>query len=333
MITNWDEEELIRWIGTDSQPLKPKSRDYYKVAFRYYSQFRKMGAKQLIDEIDVEYQGSRRQRGRVKAQILSYYNWLQQRITQSSSVTYLGAILGFYHSNNFKIEFERREYPRSKPVTSRKFVSPEDVGRLLGSSLNIRNQAIIMSLYQSGMDISTLLNLNIEDVVNKENRIPSGRVMITTERLKTPDWEYRTFLGVQTMEYVKGYLKTRRQLKLKSPLFLNNYTHPNPYFRSNKRSRRASTTEIQQTFRHLVVRAGFFSKSELKEHYRINPMGTHALRESFGKIATNHKMNQNLIDYFMGHKTPYSGVYSNQSDSELERAYSELEPFLSVDLN
>lgn len=340
---NWREEELTNWIGSDQRPLKRASRKTYKMAYIAYSFFTRITAKQLIDEAEAEAKASQRQRGTVKRRLLHFREWLLNDyvsgrggrakvhgITETTANAYLGAIRGFYRDNGFPVQFARTDIKKVRPTTQRKMLRVEDVNKLLNKVYTQRDKAIIICMYQSGMDISTLLSLRYAHIkegleeIEEARRLRirhSGRIMLRVTRPKTR-WRYRTFLGKDAVVYLKNYLLERKgKLRLDSPIFMTWKT---------KRPKPVRANEIMAMFRRLAVRAGFVTKEELETFYTINPVGSHALRASFSKIATSCGINKDLIDYMMGHETSFSGAYSNLEDEDLEKNYDDLEPHLTV---
>jgi len=317
---NWNQTELANWIGTDSRPLKSRSRASYKTAFSTYSKFTGRTAKQLIDEAEREESLSKRERGSVKRRILGFRSWLKEEkgLSPKTVHSYVGAIRGFYRASNYVLTFQRGEIPKPYAITERKMITVELLNKLLKGCFTQRDKAIIMCLYQSGMDISTLLSLNYGDVVEGLRRTPLKRHMITAERKKTGQ-KYRTFFGKDAMVYLANYLQERGRLRWNDALFVGLI---------GNHERLTSIPTIKR-MRTLVVRAGLITEEEL-ERCTISPFGTHALRASFSKIATSVGINKNLIDYWQGHQVPYDGVYSNLTDAELERNYANLEPHISV---
>jgi len=314
-LINWNEKELVRWIGTDERPLKRGSRELYSLAFRHYTKFTRKSAKQLIDEAEWEFtNASQRERGVVKNRLLNFREWLiGNGIKPNSANTYVQAIRSFYTNNNFKIQFQRREIPRVFPETQRKMLMVEDVKKYLDSATNQRDKSIIICIYQSGMDLDTLLNLKYVDL--QRARDFNGRKMLNVIRRKVGG-RYRTFLGKDAVTFLENYL-VGQKLKLNTPLFRGYGGKP------------LKKCTVHAMFRKLAIKSGVLTREEL-EHYPINQAGAHSLRASFSKIGTAVGINKNVIDYFMGHMTPYSGAYTDLPDIDLYNIYRKLEPHLSV---
>ena len=203
--------------------------------------------------------------------------------------------------------------PRVFPETQRKMLMVEDVKKYLSSATLQRDNPIIICLYQSGMDLDTLLGLKYVDF--QRARDFDGRKMLTVVRRKVSG-RYRTFLGKDAVTFLENYL-VEQQLRLDAPLF------------RGKGGNILTKSTVQAMFRRLATKSGVLTLEEL-EHYPINQAGAHALRASFSKVGTAIGINKNVIDYMMGHRTPYSGAYTDLPDVELYNLYRKLEPHLSV---
>ena len=311
--------ELKKWLGTDENPRrKTSTRKIYKIAFEKYAKFSKMTARQMIQKMAREYKGERTEMGGTANKIIDFQNHLlrKEKLAEKTAQTCVGAIRGFYAKNRVKVEFDRGDLLIAHVKYERRYLSRKDVRKLLDSTNIPRNKAIILCLYQSGMDISTLLNLNYGDVGGNLRR--NRRIMITTIRKKTRE-KYRTFFGKDAVNHLITYIETKKRLSPNDPLFTN---EPDS-------STRMRTITAQRMMRTLVVRSGLITKEELKD-LPFNPFGSHALRESFSKTAAGAGLNQNVIDGMLGHKVGYDSAYSKLSDFELENIYSGFEAKIST---
>ena len=312
--------ELKNWLGTDQNPRrKPSTRKMYKIAFEKYAKFTTMTPRQMIQKMAREYKGERTEMGGTANMIIDFQNHLlrKEKLAEKTAQTCVGAIRGFYAKNRVKVEFDRGDLLIAHVKYERRYLSRQDVRKLLDSTNSPRNKAIIIALYQSGMDISTLLSLNYGDVGGKLRR--NKRTMVWAIRKKTRQ-KYRTFFGKDSVNHLLTYLETRKSLRPEDPLFTND----------SDSTTRMRTITAQRMMRTLTVRAGLLKKEELKP---FNPMGTHALRESFSKTATGSGLNQNVLDGMLGHKIAYNSAYSKLGDFELENLYAGFEAKLSTSID
>ncbi len=215
--------------------------------------------------------------------------------------------------NNGKIENQKIEY------------RPEQVKKLLDVIRSPRDKALVLMMFQSGMDISTALSLNYGHI--KEG-LESGKepLMIHVNRPKV-GLNYRTFVGHDTVEALKLYMNQRKikykeEIGYDTPLFVSDGTH------INKR-KRIAPKNFQDNMREYVLLAGLVSEERLKRA-DLSPARPHALRAGFSTIARLKGLNEKLIDYFMGHSDSYGGAYNIVTNDELKEKYLEIEPGLSV---
>jgi integrase/recombinase XerD len=202
---------------------------------------------------------------------------------------------------------------------------PEQVKKLLSVIKNLRDKAITLVMFQSGMDISTVCSLNYGDL--KEG-LEKGEepLMIHVKRPKV-GLNYRIFIGHDAIESIKTYLNERRvkykeDIDFDTPLFMLEGTHVNNRVRCKPKF-------FQDNMRRYVLLAGLVSKEKM-EKADFSPARPHALRSGFSTIARLKGLNERLIDYFMGHSDPYGGAYNQATNDELREKYTEIEPALSV---
>ena len=86
---------------------------------------------------------------------------------------------------------------------------------------------------------------------------------------------------------------------------------------------------FEQRFRKYVLLAGIVTEEQLQKA-DINPGRPYALRAAFRSILGLKGVNQDLIDYMMGHSVAYNGAYLGLSDDEMLEVYQQHEEHLSV---
>jgi len=357
---DWNQIELVKWIGTDETPVKPRSRRTYKHAFRLYTEFTGMTAEEMIDEAEKDINGSLRERGNVKRRLREFRYWLENtykkkvRMTEEykkrrndpefdeNSMTdeekyefapmtskgvhaYFSAIRSFYAENGLTVKFYRGEFKKPLPKTQREELSPSDVRKLINATLpatRARDRFIILAMYQGGFDTSTFLQLNYRDV-QKGLKLDEHPLMIETVRPKT-GVKYKTFLGKDATDALRNYLTERETqgdvLKPDSPLIATNM---------HWGFDRLSNISVRVLFHRLVIESGLITEEELKD-CTVNPYGAHAQRSSFGKILAANGVTRVVIDQFLGHKEPHEGAYTRLKSETLRQIYRKVEPHLSI---
>ena len=189
----------------------------------------------------------------------------------------------------------------------------EEIKEFVGNAKSYRDKAIIMVMFQSGMAVAEICDLDFGDVSRELN---SGELplLITKVRKKNAN-EFKTLLGTDAVKYLKLYLGTRGELKRDSPLFTKEGTE-----------KRVTEGAIQMRLRELADKV--FGIDEGK----MNPYRPHSLRSAFRSRLTG-KTDGDLIKFWMGDVLgPKAGAYLNLPDEEHRELYSAIEHRLSIEI-
>ena len=190
----------------------------------------------------------------------------------------------------------------------------EQMKEFVDKAPNYRLKAIILAMFQSGMAINELCNLDYGDVERelKEGKLP---LMLDVVREKTGT-RYQTFLGADAVKYLRLYLETRSDLEPDSPLFTK--------WNSDVRITPAA---IQFQFREMAEKLNYI---ECKDG-EYNPARPHSMRSAFRSRLTG-KMDPDLIEFLMGHTISGTRApYINLPDEELRELYAQFEHQLSIE--
>ena len=303
-----------------------------------YTRYRDMDPEQLIDEIEADRKKPRRERGEVEYKLKEFYTWLlnekekqkpgrdettgKKGVSPKRAHSITGAIRGFYKTNGFPLTLK---IPR--PTTLKKNyklqLRAEDVKKLVDHAPTLRDKVIILMLFQSGMDVSTLCSLDYGDVARglekRESPLPI-RVVRKKEGI-----EYTTFLGKDGIDALNAYLHKRRErrgtIKHTDPLFIKE--------RMYNGKERISRELIEKMMREVAVLSGVVSKEEM-ERADMNPCRPHALRSAFSTLMKLQGVNNEIVEYWLGHSIPYESAYFIPPQDELKRIYKENSEPLSI---
>ena len=327
-------KEVKRWLVGKGRTTKSE----YLGALRIYTDYRGLDPKQLIDEIEEDRKKPRRERGEVEFKLKEFHEWLlnekekekgggggktgEKGVSTKRAATIMGAIRSFYKANGFPITIK---LPR--PTTLKKNhklqIRAEDVKKLVDHAPTIRDKAIILMLFQSGMDVSTLCSLDYGDVARglENNECPLPIHVVRKKR----QVEYTTFLGRDGIDALKAYINKRRErqdeIKHTEPLFVKE--------RNRNGNKRITKDLIEKMLREVAVLSGVVSKEEM-ERADMNPCRPHALRSGFSTIMKLQGVNNEIVEYWMGHVIPYEAAYMIPQEEELKKIYAEHEEALSV---
>jgi len=329
---------LARWMGGIT---RETTRMVYRTAFRLYSAYTGLTPSQLVDEaLEDAKRDPRERRDVVKQRLIGFYHWLRSEAPRRKpgtqqvigkglgskiSHTYVNAVRSFYATFDIFVKLKGRSaLPKPRVENKRARLTNMDVRRLVDHCSSLRDRAIILCMFQSGMDVSTLCSLKYGDVSEQlaRNEHPL-RLQLYRPKSGT---EYYTFLGRDAINALRAYLNDLRakgiQLRGSDPLFL-------------KESYKARKLEgitpelVQKMMREVAFRAGFIDEN--MNGRAFNPYSPHALRESFGSIMTGRGVPKAVVDLWLGHEIgEMAEAYQEAQYEDVRRMYLEREPYISI---
>lgn len=294
-----------KWLENKAKN-SPSTYNVYRTAFRKYLEFTKQTVEELIEEINEEFKKPVTERGEIKRKVKAFYYWaVEKGLGEKSAMTYLGAVESFYSNFNFSVRASKeiKAAPKHRKVN----LTPEDVRKMVNHAKYPRDRAIILVLAQSGMDVSTLCGLKVRDVWKglQDGEVPL-RIHLIRRKEKV---EYDTFLAYDAIEALKTYLKERQakegKLDLDSPLFVKEGT-------KRKKIEPLKPALIEKVFRQIAVESGLVSGQELKKT-GWNPYRPHALRRFFADRLRVAGVNEEVINFMLGHVLRYRGSYFGEA--------------------
>lgn len=325
--------EIKKWIRGKSEGTVRN----YITAMNLYINFTDLNPEQLIDEAEDDLKKPMRDRGLPESRLLDFHKYLLTKhsktrgkktgslgVSKNLAKMYFSAIRGFYKENGFHLNVKTPK-ATNKKENFKLELRPKDVKKLIDLSPSLRDKAIILCMFQSGMDVSTICSINYGDV-ERELREEKEPLMIHIIREKE-SIEFHTFFGRDAIEALRLYLQERERkyeekLQHDTPLFVKEGAKKLSF-------ERITTNLIQNMFRDLALNAGIVTKDEL-EVSDINPARPHALRGAFSTILKLKGVNELFVEYMLGHSIPYNGAYFMPISEELRGIYSEHERALSI---
>ena len=222
------------------------------------------------------------------------------------------AMRGFYESHDREIKFKRSERlrsPRLKKINIEHIPTKAEVYRMADLAGSLRNRAIILCLYESGVRPNCLCNWNyglIADQLYPEIEAPV--------QLKiTPDLDtklslyglpyYITFLGDESARALKDHLEERKKRQAWNP------RHTDRVFVTASSASRGKPLELSGVWE--VVK--FAAKQAGLDRKTIWPK---VLRKSFRKtLNATETLDEDTKEALMGHRLPGSrGNYFDYHD-------------------
>jgi len=209
------------------------------------------------------------------------------------------------------------ELPPARPMrkNAKHMWTLEEMKRLVDVAEYIRDKAFIVLSFQTGLGIGDIVDLNYGDVRRglDEGSLP---LLLHLYRKKT-GVEHKTFLGRDSVSYLKKYLKTRVSLKGDDPLFT-----------MLGGNRRVTDGAIQRMLRKYATKLDFIHEEDLENGF--NPIRPHSFRSAFRSRLTG-KMDGTLIEFFMGKLVENRKTYINMPEDELAEIYANYEHLLSLE--
>jgi integrase/recombinase XerD len=338
-----------KWLDSVQPATQEKYKTAWSVLIQFYEEVKgvKTTPEKLLKRLIADRKKPIEKQGEIEQDLNAWVKWLEKDysirdrglkngktgvigVSANTVKTYITAIRSFFSYYGFPLS-KKAKLPRHIRLSNGKVENtkieyrPEKIKKLLSVVKSHRDKAIILLMFQSGMDISTACSLNYGDVKEGLER-GEEPLMVHVKRPKV-GLNYRTFLGHDSIEAIKTYLNERRmkyseKLEWETPLFTVEGAHV-------MKGTRIKPKNFQDNMREYVVLSGLVSKERM-ERADFSPARPHALRSGFSSIARLKGLNERLIDYFMGHSDPYGGAYNQTTNKELKEKYLEIEPALSV---
>ena len=332
----WQDPVVKRWLDTI---VKPGTKYSYKSAFLRYVEYSKITPSQMIDEaVEDSTKDPRQRKDILYIRILGFYAWLKTDYEKKSRGTgphrvvgkgvsdnlasmYTAAVRSFYATYDLSVRLKgRRRMPKPRVLNKRMIVGAEQVRVLCEHARSPRDRALILVNFQGGLDASTLCSIKYGDVAEglAKNEYP---LKLELQRPKTGT-DFYTFLGHDATEALRAYLADMKQRGV-------TFTHGTALFLQGKSKLPIVTDNIQDMMKQVAIRAGFIDKEN--NGHSFNPLGPHALRESFGSIMVNSGVPDTIVDFWLGHEIgEMAEAYKSVQFESLKKTYLDREKLVSI---
>jgi len=334
------------------QSLRKKStQNMYKFVVKTYLQFlnSKKGLEREVTFDDV-FQMSV---DKIEQSIHDFYDWLRGHPVEGYEGTYISprkkkpasdtsacvyaysTLRGFFTRNG--IEFSREfKGPNVNDLVPKaisldrqlEFFRPDmenggaffdrELFRAFLAHLNLRDQAIALSLLSTSQDSGDLFKLNVGFVrrqADLKTKKPRERLYWEGTRRKT-GVRFRVFFSKEATKAIRLYLETeRKDAKDDEPLF-------------TKTGNRGRMTPLAfaDNCREVAIKMGFYQNGNGFQ----NPLRPKRMRHLFRTACDYAGIEEPYIHVFMGHKSSISARYMETPTWRLEQEYAKVERVLSV---
>lgn len=239
---------------------------------------------------------------------MAYLN--EQQYSRSTTARKLATLRSFY---KFLV---KRNHVASNPVTSiktpkqekklPKFLEYEDVQRLLNTPpvdtwLGARDRAIMETLYSTGMRVSELVALNMDDV-DFLGEVIHIRGKGKKERLAP--------IGSSALRATQHYIEFRNRR------MANDSSFDSRVLFANKHGQRLSTRSVRRKMDKYLTMAG------------LDPaISPHTLRHSFATHMLNNGADLRSVQELLGHQSlSTTQVYTHVTTSKIKEVYDNAHP-------
>jgi site-specific recombinase XerD len=175
-------------------------------------------------------------------------------------------------------------------------LSGEEVIALLNAAMNLKDRAILMTLYAAGLRVGEAVHLRLEDIDSK-------RGMIRVDQGKGRKDRY-VMLSEPLLETLRGYWREKR---------------PAPWlFPGQDPSRPLNRASVESLFAQAKEKAGI--------RKRVSP---HSLRHSFATHLLERGVNIRVIQRLLGHRSLQSTeIYTHVAETYVRDTKSPLDDLL-----
>jgi integrase len=319
--------------------MEPEIEEYLKLkdkntAGAYASAYRKFlvfyqtkygkdkGFSNWLDRIFEEFKKPPRDQDRIAEKDVSeFINSLKEKLSNNTIRLYMAALQNFLKYKNVVLSssFIDLPAPIEKKVNGKHEWHIEQIKEFVDAASSYRDKAIIMCMFQSGLAVNEICNLNYEDV---QDELESGALPICLKLVRQKaEVEFKTFFGRDAVHYLKLYLATRGELKPDDPLFVKERVRGGEV--------RISDTAIQESFSQVAKNVDFIKKKMVDDAY--NPARPHSLRAAFNSRLIG-KIDETMRNFWMGHNIgAQSRAYLAMPTEEMRKLYMGAEEFLKIE--
>jgi len=273
-------------------------------------------------------------RKEVEAAVQHFADSLAATSSRAYANAAIAALKSFFAVNGFKrnkaLEIQSFYRPPRQRLTSEYIPTKAEVYRMADSACSLRDRAIILMLYSSGLRNSTLRSLRVTDV---KDELLAGADIIKIPvycEMKHVDpgackggVPYYTFLCDEGTQALRLYLEDRKErldgISDNEPLFCTEY---NQICRNDRRRKPITSRELQIIVKLSAKKAG------LDRWKLVHP---HALRKTYETILRSQLIDGSNMDvksqeFLMGHVLPGSqdNYYDYSKVESMRILYSNL---------
>ena len=227
-------------------------------------------------------------------QLEDFIIWLvsKKKVSASYQKAMIATITKFY-KEIFKRNVNLKHlYPQRKEDRLPKFLTKNEVKKVLEATLNIKHKAILTTIYSCGLRLSELIELKISDIKTEENILLVRQGKGNKDRVVT--------LSSKLIELLREYYKMYK---------------PKVYLFEGSRGGKYSKRSVQQIMKYSVEKSGINS-----------PATVHSLRHSYATHLLESGIDIRIIKELLGHSNiKTTEIYTHITDVNKNKIKSPLD--------
>lgn len=323
-----DYDSVETWMESLENPGEKGTKKTYLSRLKLFCNFIGKDPDALIEERKEQIRADGTDNSHEKA-----LNKFLTEIEKENSPNYVhgisGAIRSFYKYNNLDLGQTKRTSTRR--ARREKIPSTEEVKKMADAA-DIRNRAIILFLFQTGLRTETAAQLIVDDIKGElDPEEAPVRIHVYPWKAKY-DVEFDTFLGEDGVKALKAHFDERRAGNYMRGGEPEEIDKESPIFRTrNIDVKSASRHVFSKVVKNIALKTGVGSKFEDKSGREYSDVHAHCLRKAWQNRVEEAGVQHNYKLRMAGRKLRGAeGAYSKPSEKVLRKAYKKVEPALSI---
>ncbi len=221
------------------------------------------------------------------------FQWIKYKKASGTAQNQMINAIKFYYEKVLKRERTVYDLPRPrKEIHLPKIFSEKEIKMLLQTPENVKHQCILLTIYSTGIRLSELLNLRLQDIDSK-------RMSVFIKRGKGKKDRY-TVLSPMLLKHLRHYYKIY---------------FPEFWLFEGQDGGQYSPRSVQQILRNAISKSG------------VNSFGTvHTLRHSFATHLLENGTDLRYIQHLLGHgSTKTTEIYTHITKHHMAKLKSPLD--------
>jgi len=223
----------------------------------------------------------------LKDVLKDYFTHVRKTYSPMSVNRMMSTVMSYLHAYEIPVKPIRLKH--SYVQYHNRDITKEELRRILDHS-DLRNRAIFLVLYESGMRPNTLINLKWKHVKDEflSHRIPM-MIKLTSDIMKCHVVERWTFIGEEAFEALKKHVSCRLPLREDDLVFVKEKPQGGQF----------GVTALSQAFNRIVKKLNLAEHKGL-ERKKPKELRLYCLRKAFRKYMAS-SIDSRYVEFWMGH--------------------------------